>query len=114
MENPSIVNVDDFFDKIVLGYTLFGRSAATLATEIPLLSPQAIQLRCRQLDTERRQLSMLDAQLIDILNLAGNDVATSEHVTQYRDAFSIASLAIEDLQCQLFLLRESLQEVTRH
>lgn len=114
MKNVAIIDVESFFDTIIAGYTQFGHSAATLAAEISSLSPDLIQQKCRQLDTDRQRLAVLDSQLIDILNLAGSDLAGSDYVVRYRNAFSVASQAIEDIQCRLLSIRQSLQDVTRH
>lgn len=114
MENLSIVDVNAFFEKIISGYTLFAHSASMLAAEIPSLSPDSIQYKCLRLNSERELLSGLDSQLIDILNFAHEDLATSAYISQYRNAFSMATLAVEDIQKQLFLIRDSFEEVTRH
>jgi len=114
MGKVSVIDVDDFFEKIVEGYANFGQSAAQLAAQIPTLSPDIIQSRCRQLNREREQLSVLDEQLIEILSLGGEDLIYSSHINRYRKAFSSAVRAFDDIHDQLLTIRQQMQNTTRH
>lgn len=114
MENLSIIDVTDFFDKIIKGYTRFAQSASDLASEIPSLSPDRIQNRCQELNCERKLLSQLDEQLLDIINIAHEDLVTSRYIAQYRNAFSSATNAIDDIQKQLQIAKDALETVTHH
>ena len=73
MEDSEIVDVNSFFDSIILGYTRFSISASDLAVEIPGLPPNDIQARCAELLKERQKLTHLDKQLFNILELTGNE-----------------------------------------
>lgn len=114
MNTPAIIDMDAFFEKIIEEYTQFGDMATLLALEISTLHPQTILHRCRQLNDERQRLSALDNQLIEIIDLAREELSSSNHISRYRVAFSTATLAIEEIQIQLRSIRQSLQETTLH
>lgn len=114
MPASTITDVNEFFERIIEEYTCFGRLASTLAAEIPSLQPAIIEQRCRLLNDERQRLTCLDDQLIDILNLAGENLSCSDHLNHYRKAFSAAVLAVDDIHAQLIALRHTLQDVTLH
>jgi len=114
MKNVSIIDVNDFLRRITEGYTLFGYRAASLAAEIQYLQPDIIEHKCRELNNERLRLSVLDDELIEILNLAGNDLTHNDHLNHYRVAFSSAVQSVNSVHSQLLIIKQSLQEVTRH
>ncbi|SHO50782.1 hypothetical protein [Desulfopila aestuarii] len=114
MNNASIIDVNDFLERITERYTLIGHKAASLASEIHLLQPDIIEHRCQKLNEERLELSTLDDELIEILKLAGKDIVHNDHLNHYRKAFSSAVQSVNSVHSQLLIIKQSLQDVTRH
>ena len=114
MTTTAIIDVDAFFEKIIEEYNQFGELATQLASDLHILKPETIERRCRQLNTERQRLTALDEKLIEIIDLARDELTFSGHITRYRVAFSSATLAVEEIQTQLLNIRQSIQEVTHH
>lgn len=104
-----VIDVSEFFDEIISGYTQFGHFAATLAQDIPSLQPKIIEQRCEELYRERIKLSHLDDKLLEILHLAGDELSNDSLLSKYRSAFNQATKACENVKNKLTEVKESLQ-----
>lgn len=103
----SIIDVSECFAALIRGYTLLEQSALTLAADLPNLPAEIILQRCQALRNDQQLLATHDSQVIDILNLAWEDLAAGGYISQYRSAFSATFLAIEAVHQQLLALRQS-------
>ncbi len=115
MSSNQIVDVNAFFSHLIRSYSNFNRSAEILASQISSLPPDQIEHRCNDLFAERSKLCHLDNQLIEILHLAGEGLTDNELIAQYRQVFSNATTACDDIKTQLLALQKALKsEPVKH
>jgi hypothetical protein len=108
----SIIDVSVFFDTLIKVYNCLEQSARTLAADIPSLAPEVIADSCRRLRDDQQLLTTKDCQVIDVLNLAWDYLATSGYIPQYRNALSAAVQAVDAVHQQLLTVRQSLEAAT--
>lgn len=79
-----------------------------LAHNIPTYSPKQIVDGCEKIQQQQNNLSIMDQQLIDIINLVGIEITHEPFVHDYRVAFAHANMACNDLYQNLQALRLTL------
>ena len=112
--NTSILDVTEFLDTITAGYTSLGQNAAALSHELPTLPLDHILKRCNQLNEERLRLANLDAKLIEILELAGEELTCSGDLERYRRAFSFTVNTFDTIYMQLHAMKAGLEDTQKH
>ncbi len=106
----NIVDVKNFFSKITGAYQSFEQNIIILVQDIPSCSHQHIVERCNELVNEKSNLKVLDDKMIDIINLAGNEIVLEPMLDEYRVAFARANMACDTLHLQLKGLKTALQD----
>lgn len=110
MSGQQVVDVKYFFNNLIRDYSIFGNSAERLATQIATIPSEHLKDRCDELFNERIKLSHLDNQLIEIIRLAGKELSDDQLISQYRDVFSKATKAVDEVKNQLLLRRKSIEQ----
>lgn len=108
-----ITNVEDFFLEITVRYLRFQENILHLDHTLSLLSPEQILDECEKISQKRRELAGLDQQLIDIVGLVGEEIASEPMVHNYRVAFARANMACNNLYQNLKTLKCSLEEESK-
>ncbi len=110
VSHDQITDVVQFFDEITASYLSFECNILKLIKKIPQYTPQQISAECNKIAVQRKKLAIMDQQMIDIIELAGNEIALSPMVHHYRLAFAGANMACINLYQKLLALRASLQD----
>lgn len=105
-----ITNVEDFFLEITESYLRFQENILHLDHTLSMLSPEQIFNECEKISKKRRELAVLDEQLIDIVSLVGKEIADEPIVHNYRVAFARANMACNNLYQSLKTFKCSLEE----
>ena len=114
MREPTIVDVEKFLETLAREYAELNEKTTALLAELGDMEPEKIFDRCRQLNNERLRLKSLDDRLIDILTLAGEQMTYTEHLSNYRVAFSMFSVRVDELHARLLTLRQAYQPSNQH
>lgn len=105
----SITDVAAFFRETTDGYLRFERHLLQTTSQLPHRSAEDIRDACDLLSRQQKELAVRDAQLISLLDLAGEALSLHQMIQDYRLAFARASMACNNLHQSLLALRESLQ-----
>jgi hypothetical protein len=73
--NSPITDVVHFFAHTTDAYLQFEQKIAGLISILPSLLPQQLADECNQLRDQKAQLEILDQQMFEILDLAGDQIA---------------------------------------
>lgn len=103
-------DVSQFFIDITEAYLLFEGSILHLLNKLPAYTPEQILLESKKLGRQRVQLSILDDQMLEIIELAGAELARTHLVHDYRVAFAKASMASNNLYQKLLSVWAILQD----
>lgn len=107
-----ITNVEDFFLEITESYLRFQENILHLDHTLSLLSPEQIAIECEKISQKRKELAVLDQQMIDIVGLVGKEIADEPIVHNYRVAFARANMACNNLYQSLKIYKCSLETET--
>lgn len=108
-----ITNVEDVFIEITESYLRFQENILHLDHTLSVLSPDQIVIECEKISQKRKELSVLDQQLIDIVSLVGKEIANEPIVHNYRVAFARANMACNNLYQSLRNFKCSLEKETQ-
>jgi len=100
-QNRQITDVVVFFSDLTASYLAFEQQVHDVMESVNTSSPNKIAEACIKLTEERNKLSGLDDQLLQILELAEQDLATSHMIHDYRVAFAKATMACNNLYQKL-------------
>jgi uncharacterized coiled-coil protein SlyX len=81
-----------------------------LINTIPTLSPLQLAEECQKLRLQRDKLEILDQQMFDILELAGESIFQDTMIENHSIALAKANMASETLYQKLQELKVTLQE----
>jgi predicted nucleic acid-binding protein len=95
-----------FFSILTDSYDRLTKGVLELISNMDAYTPQQILEECNKLREKRNKLVNMDQQLIDIMDLAGNEIAQSPMVNEYQIVFSRANMACNNLYQKLLLLKE--------
>ena len=105
-----IVDVAQFFVDITEAYLDFEASVLLLIREASDYSPNRILFACGELKKQRVQLAIMDEKMFAVIQLAGDEIADTTMLQDYRIAFAKASMACNNLHHKLVAIRATLQE----
>ena len=105
-----ITDVVHFFSTITEKYEFLAHDILQIINNMPIYSPQQIFDECNKIGEQRNKLTIMDQQMLDIIELAGSEIAQTSMIQDYRMAFTRANIACSDLYQQLRALKTSLQE----
>ena len=105
-----IVDVAQFFVDITEAYLDFEASVLLLIREASDYSPNRILFACGELKKQRVQLAIMDEKMFAVIQLAGDEIADTSMIQDYRIAFTKASMACNNLHQKLLSIRATLQE----
>lgn len=110
LPSTQVTDVTTFFRTITESYLRFERQSLRLIERIPGYEPCRILEECQKLSDERKSLASLDKQLMDIVELAGEEIIHESMIHEYRIAFAKANFACNNLHHKLQSLKYTLQQ----
>lgn len=112
MQNSVITNqaidVKEFCIQITESYNHFSERVHRLIGNLPTYSPETILSECNLIKDKQNKLSILDEQMITIVQLVGNEIDSEPFIADYRNAFHSAATACDKLYEQLTSLKTAL------
>ena len=112
--SPPLVNqpidVAEFFMDITEAYLDLERSILQLLHTLPDFTPQEVLDECRKIVRRRAQLTGLDERMLAIIELAGEEIAKTNLLHDYRIAFAKALMASNTLYQRLSAVKVSLEQ----
>jgi hypothetical protein len=108
--NSPITDVVHFFAHTTDAYLQFEQKIAGLISILPSLLPQQLADECNQLRDQKAQLEILDQQMFEILDLAGDQIAQDSMIQDYQVALARANMASYVLYEKLQVVKKILQE----
>jgi hypothetical protein len=108
--NSQITDVVHFFSTITEKYEFLARDILQTINKITVYSPQQIFDECQKIGEQRNKLTIMDQQMLDIIELAGSEIAQTSMIHDYRVALARANMACSDLHQQLQALKTTMQE----
>jgi len=108
--NSQVTDIVLFFSDTTKAYNQFQQSILDLIDTIPTISPQQLAEECQQLRLQRNKLEILDQQMFDILELAGESIFQDTMIENHSIALAKTNMASERLYQKLQELKVTLQE----
>ncbi|MGB3212415.1 MAG: hypothetical protein WBB19_17060 [Desulforhopalus sp.] len=105
-----ITDIVLFFAEITSAYAQFEQNILCLCRNIPELAPKNILDESKKLRDQKAHLEILDQQMFDIINLAGEKIAQEPMIQDYRVALARANTASNELYQKISAIKEILQE----
>jgi len=105
-----ITDIVQFFSDTTKAYNQFEQNSLDLIDSLPTLSPQQLVDECQKLRLQRSKLEILDQQMFDILELAGESIFQDTIIENHTIALAKANMASEQLYQKLHELKVTLQE----
>lgn len=103
-----ITDITVFFKNLSEDYAKFTDASNKLHSNLPSLTPDNIQKKCKTLTVQKKHLEKLDNQLFEILQLAGEELTKTEMLNSHRMALFKARFACENLYHALYKIKHTL------
>lgn len=105
-----ITDTVQFFKDATASYYQFEQNIFALVNKLRTISPQQLQVDCKNLRDEKAQLEIIDKQMLDIIKLAGNTITQEQIIDDFRVALARARRASDALFAELHIIKEMLQD----
>lgn len=102
------VDVKLFFHQVTRGYSELADTIKNFSQNLKQYTPERILSECNKIQNKREKLTLLDQQLIKIVELANSEIRHETFVDEYRIAFNAAITASDDLHTHLVLAKAEL------
>jgi hypothetical protein len=105
---PNILDVEQFFTELIASYTLLYKRINVFADNLADYNVSEIASECKKIKSQQENLALRDQELINILDLAGDELACELLVQDYRYAFIRTTSACDNLSKNLLILKSTL------
>ena len=102
------IDVKELFVEVTGAYIEFNESINRLIQNLLVYTPQQINDKCSNLNSDRNNLAILDDRLFDVICLAGKEIESEQFVHDYRIAFSSALHSSDLLYEHLHVVKSAL------
>lgn len=114
LPDQPIIDVELAFRNATARYTLLEQTVSSLLHAMADLPPRQILLRSRQIATIQQGLAAQDQQLVDILNLAGQEIVNADFTWAYREVLARVILSCDLLRARMVTIRDEIGEGCDH
>ncbi len=107
-EFQKTVDVKLFFSEVTRSYAELAKIINHFSQNLANYTPQQILSECDKIQNKREELSLLDQQLHEIVQLTSTEIQQETFVDDYRVAFNKAIKACDDLHTNLLVTKAEL------